>query len=169
MNEAGPVDAPVGAQPDGTGADGHPRSGPSRLCIVEVESVVADLPGQRAVVVLRERDERVDRQVAFAIGLADASALAYAVRRARPPRPVVHDLAARVVQAFDVEVVAVRLVGRRGQTYFAEVDVRGPAGIETFPCRPSDGLGLAIRQPVPAPILVDERLFAADGDVASTP
>lgn len=166
MSTAGPVDAPP-AGPDGTGTGSQLPSGPSPLCIVEIASVDADLPRQRAVVVLRERDERADRQLAFAIGLVDASALAYAVHGARPPRPGVHDLASRVVQAFDLEVVAVRLVGRQGQTYFAEVDVRGPSGTETFPCRPSDGLGLAIRQPVPAPMLVDERLFAVDGDVAS--
>jgi bifunctional DNase/RNase len=33
-------------------------------------------------------------------------------------------------------------------------------------CRPSDGLVLALRMPVPAPILVDERLLEGSGDVA---
>jgi len=33
-------------------------------------------------------------------------------------------------------------------------------------CRPSDGLVLAMRMPVPAPILADERLLQTLGDVA---
>jgi bifunctional DNase/RNase len=32
-------------------------------------------------------------------------------------------------------------------------------------CRPSDGIVLALRMPVPAPILVDERLLDEVGDV----
>jgi bifunctional DNase/RNase len=36
-------------------------------------------------------------------------------------------------------------------------------------CRPSDGLVLALRMPVPAPVLVDERLLEDGGDVAPLP
>ncbi len=182
MSEVGPADASKGVHPDGAeadeprfeevpGADADPRRGPVSLRIVEVASVFADLPGQRGVVVLQERDESASRQLAFAVGLADASALAHAVAQAPPPRPFVHDLVARVTRAFDLEITYVRIVGHRGQTYHAELDVRGSSGVETFPCRPSDGLGLALRQPVPAPILVDERLFADgdDDDVACSP
>jgi bifunctional DNase/RNase len=44
-----------------------------------------------------------------------------------------------------------------------------PAGRELVDCRPSDGLVLALRMPVPAPILVDERLLEEGGDVAPVP
>lgn len=176
MNEVGAADAPAGDQPDDVvadepgvgdcGAEDDPLRDPVALRIVEVESVFADLPGQRGVVVLQERDESAGRRLVFAIGLADASALAHVVAGVPPPRPFVHDLVARVSRVFDLEITSVRIVGRRGQTYYAELDVRGSSGAETFPCRPSDGLGLALRQAVPAPILVDERLFDGEGDVA---
>ncbi len=39
------------------------------------------------------------------------------------------------------------------------------SGRERVDCRPSDGLVLALRMPVPAPILVDERLLEVFGDV----
>jgi len=188
VSGAGSGDVPVGTHADGAGVEGagvegagvedpgvedpgveDPGRDPASLRIVEVESVFADLPGQRGVVVLQERDESAGRRLAFAIGLADASALAHAVAQVPSPRPFVHDLVARVTRAFDLEITAVRIVGRRGQTYFAQLDVRGSSGAETFPCRPSDGLGLALRQPIPAPVLVDERLFAVDDDVACSP
>ena len=40
-----------------------------------------------------------------------------------------------------------------------------PGGRERVDCRPSDGIVLALRMPVPAPILVDERLLEEAGDV----
>jgi bifunctional DNase/RNase len=40
-----------------------------------------------------------------------------------------------------------------------------PGGRECVDCRPSDGLVLALRMPVPAPILADERLLETLGDV----
>ena len=40
-----------------------------------------------------------------------------------------------------------------------------PAGREQVDCRPSDGIVLALRMPVPAPILVDERLLEHAGDI----
>ena len=40
-----------------------------------------------------------------------------------------------------------------------------PSGREQLDCRPSDGIILALRMPVPAPILVDVRLLEQVGDV----
>jgi len=47
----------------------------------------------------------------------------------------------------------------------AELDIMAPTGRERIVCRPSDGLVLALRMPVTAPILVDERLLEQAGDV----
>ena len=41
----------------------------------------------------------------------------------------------------------------------AELDLMTRQGREVLECRPSDGLILAVRQGVRAPILLDERLF----------
>jgi bifunctional DNase/RNase len=65
-----------------------------------------------------------------------------------------------------IDVIAVRLIGREQGNYLAELDLMAPNGRERISCRPSDGLVLALRMPVPAPILVDERLFGGSEDVA---
>ncbi len=132
--------------------------------MVVVASVTLDLPGQHPTVVLREI-EAPRRQLAFHVSLADGTALAHAHRRVATPRPLTHELVADVLAGFDVDVVAVRLVGRVGQLHFAELDLRGRNARRVFSCRPSDGLALALRQPVPVPLLVDARLFEVDGDV----
>ena len=71
-----------------------------------------------------------------------------------------------VLQAFEIDVVAVRLVGRTGAVYFAELDLRGRSGRSVLSCRPSDALTVALQQPVSVPLLIDARLLEADGDVA---
>jgi bifunctional DNase/RNase len=88
------------------------------------------------------------------------------MRRIPTPRPLTHELLSQVLQGFDIDVVAVRLVGRQGSVYFAELDLRGRTGRTVFSCRPSDALTVALLQPVSVPILIDGRLFEAAGDVA---
>ncbi len=92
--------------------------------------------------------------------------LSHAIRRIPTPRPLTHELLSEVLSGFDIDVVAVRLVGRRGAVYFAELDLRGPTGRSVHSCRPSDALAVALVQPVPVPILVDVRLLEEAGDVS---
>jgi uncharacterized protein len=129
-----------------------------------VSSVTVDLPNQHPTVLLREQ-ESPGRHLSFSIGLPDAIALSHALRRIPTPRPLTHELLATALQRFDVDVVAVRLVGRQGPVYFAELDLRGTSARSVLSCRPSDALVVALLQPVPVPILVDDRLFATEGDV----
>ena len=129
-----------------------------------IAAVNVDLPNQHPTVVLRE-SESPRRQLSFSIGLQDAVVLTHAMRRIPTPRPLTHELMSQVLQGFDIDVVAVRLVGRQGSIYFAELDLRGRTGRSVFSCRPSDGLTIALLQPVSVPILIDRRLFEVDGDV----
>ncbi len=70
-----------------------------------------------------------------------------------------------MLQRARIDVIALRLVGREEGVYLAELDLMTPSGRERVDCRPSDGLVLALRMPVPAPVLVDERLLDSSGDV----
>jgi hypothetical protein len=105
------------------------------------------------------------RSLVFPVGLTEGTALALAQRRMESPRPLTHELFMQVLQRARIDVVAVRLIGRDQGNYLAELDVMAPHGRERIACRPSDGLVLALRMPVPAPILVDERLLEEAGDV----
>jgi uncharacterized protein len=148
---------PVG--PARTGA------GPVDFRMALVSSITLDLPDQHPSVVLREIDTP-RRQLTFSIAMPDAVALSHAQRRIPTPRPLTHELLSDVLQRFDIDVVAVRFVGRSGSLYFAELDLRGRSGRSVLSCRPSDALTVALHQPVQVPILVDARLLAGDGDVA---
>ena len=139
-----------------------PVSGDYRMALVS--SVTVDLPSQHPTVVLRE-SESPRRQLSFSIAFPDAVVLSHALRRIQTPRPLTHELMTGILQSFDIDVVAVRLVGRAGAVYFAELDLRGRTGRSVHSCRPSDALTIALQQPVPVPILIDRRLFEQVGDV----
>ncbi len=129
-----------------------------------VSAITMDLPSQHPTVLLRET-ESPRRQLSFSIGLPDAVALSHALRRIPTPRPLTNELLSDVLRGFDIDVVAVRLVGRQGSVYFAELDLRGRDTRSVLSSRPSDALCVALLQPVPVPILIDRRLLEQAGDV----
>ncbi len=132
--------------------------------VMVFEDVSLDLPTQYPVVTLIENEPPL-RSLVFPVGLAEGTALALALRRMESPRPTTHELFMEVMQRGRIDVIALRLNGRENGNYLAELDVMTPLGRERISCRPSDGLVLALRMPVSAPILVDERLFEEPGDV----
>ena len=102
-----------------------PVAGDFRMALVS--SVTVDLPNQHPSVVLRE-SESPRRQLTFSIAFHDAVVLSHALRRIPTPRPLTHELVSGIIQRFDIDVVAVRLVGRQGSIYFAELDLMGRNG-----------------------------------------
>jgi bifunctional DNase/RNase len=141
---------------------------PPAFRVMDVEDVSLDLPSQFPLVTLVESEPPL-RTLVFPVGLTEGTALALALRRMDSPRPMTHELFSQVLQRARLEVIAVRLTGRDQGNYVAELDIMAPTGRERIVCRPSDGLVLALRMPVTAPILVDERLLEQAGDVVPQP
>jgi len=156
------ADRPVGTVD--TPTPSAPGDGSADFRMAVVSSVTLDLPSQHPQVCLREL-ESPRRQLTFSVGMPDAVALAHAQRRIPTPRPLTHELMGDVLQRFDIDVVAVRIVGRLGAVHFAELDLRGRNGRSVHSCRPTDALILALHQPVQVPILIDARLLESAGDV----
>ena len=132
--------------------------------VTDVEDVSLDLPSQYPAVTLVD-SESPERALVFPVGLPEGVAMAQALRRMDGRRPMTHELFVQALQRAHIDVIAVRLVGREEGTLLAELDLMTPGGREVLDCRPSDGIVLALRMPVPCPILVDERLLEEAGDV----
>jgi hypothetical protein len=131
---------------------------------MDVEDVSMDLPSPYPSVTLVESEPPM-RSLVFPVGLPEGTAMAQALRRMDSRRPMTHELFMHVLQQARIDVIALRLVGREEGNLLAELDLMTPAGRVRADCRPSDGIVLALRMPVPAPILVDERLLDEAGDV----
>jgi bifunctional DNase/RNase len=145
-------------------ADEVPPQAPA-FRVMDVEDVALDLPAQYPAVTLVEA-EPPGRMLVFPVGLPEGTAMAQALRRMDSRRPMTHELFMHVLQRARIDVIAVRLVGREEGNLMAELDLMTASARERVDCRPSDGIVLALRMPVPAPILVDERLLEYAGDVA---
>ena len=129
------------------------------------------LPSDTPVVLLRESDGQ--RMLPIFIGLPEAKAIGLAMAGQDPPRPMTHDLLVTLLETFSVAVEQVVVTDLRERTFFAEVTLRGPAGIEVVSARPSDAIALAVRTGAPvfaAEEVVDEAGFvpppSEDGDDA---
>ena len=152
------------AVPDRGDGDAHAPA----FRVMDVEDVSMDLPSPYPAVTLVESEPPM-RALVFPVGLPEGTAMAQALRRMESRRPMTHELFTHVMQRARIDVVAVRLVGREEGNLLAEVDLMTPGGRERIDCRPSDGIVLALRMPVPAPILADERLLDQPGDVVRRP
>lgn len=164
VTPADPMEAALAVARGEVPATATTPSGPGEYRMAIVSSVTVDLPNQHPSVVLREI-ESPRRQLTFSVGLNDGIALAHALRRVPTPRPLTHELMSDILTGFDIDVVAVRMVGRQGTIYFAELDLRGRNSRSVHSCRPTDALIIALRQAVQVPILIDARLMEQVGDV----
>jgi len=127
-----------------------PTDGSPDFRMVLVSSITVDLPNQHPAVCLREM-ESPRRQLTFSVGMQDGAALSHAMRRIPTPRPLAHELMTGVLQQFDIDLVAVRIVGRVGSVHFAELDLRGTAGRSVHPGSPPTRSGTDPRRCPPPP------------------
>jgi bifunctional DNase/RNase len=107
------------------------------------------------VVILKEQDGK--RLLPIWIGTAEASSIAAHLQHQPPPRPNFHDLAMRVIQSVDAELLRVVVTELRNGTYYATLALRANGRVVEIDVRPSDAIAVAVR--LEAPILVRESLF----------
>jgi bifunctional DNase/RNase len=127
-------------------------------CLATVADVRLELPGVHPEVVLEEA-AAPGRRLRIPVGFAEGRAIAYAWRRLPTPRPLTHELLAELLDRHGVDVAALRITGRQGATYLAELETEGPRGRHSVSCRPSDGIALVLRRRMHTPLLVAEGLF----------
>jgi bifunctional DNase/RNase len=125
---------------------------------MDVTGIHFDLPDPSPVVYLTETDAPY-RPLALHLALPDATSIAYAWRKVDAPRPNGHDVTTSLLQNLRADVICVRIFDYAAGVYYAELDVMASTGRFTVTCRPSDGIALALRQSVPAPILVAKDLL----------
>jgi bifunctional DNase/RNase len=133
---------------------------------LELLGVRLELPSNTPVVLLREETgER--RNLPIYIGPEEAKAIAMVLEGVTTPRPMTHDLFRDVLQATGHQLVSVTITelrtgpGGKGGTFYAELELTGPAGTVRVSSRPSDAIALAVR--TGSPIRASEEVLAEAG------
>ena len=124
--------------------------------------VVLLLPATHPVVVLQEADPPY-RELRIPVGGAEGIAIGYAARGLATPRPLTHELLARILEEFGMTLDVVRITQVRGTAFTAEMVISGRLGARVIDCRPSDAIALALRHRLPVPIMASPIVLARAG------
>jgi bifunctional DNase/RNase len=130
----------------------------------EVVAVLVDPRTHVHTVVLQGKRDR--RQLAMAIGQAEATGIAVPLHGVTPPRPLTHDLFLTVFGRLKVSVTRVVITDLRDDVYYATLHLSGSSGELVLDSRPSDAIALAMR--AKAPVLIEDRVLDKGG-VEATP
>jgi bifunctional DNase/RNase len=131
---------------------------------VDITGIALEAHSGAPLVVLREQDEP-HRLLPIFIGAPEASAIAIAATGQKLPVPLVYDVMAALVKSLDGQVSAVEVNDLRDGTFFATINLTGPAGTRRVGSRPSDALALAVR--TGAPVFVSEGVLDVAGTLPS--
>ena len=125
----------------------------------EIEMFVAGLvldPSSNApIVVLKNTDG--DTCLPIWIGLAEATAIASALKKLELARPMTHDLLKNVIDELGGRVVKVVISQLQENTFIANIEVVVGNVVKTIDARPSDAIALAVR--TDAQIMVAEEVL----------
>ena len=108
-----------------------------------VVGLVLDSVSQAPVLVLR--NETNDINIPIWIGIAEATAIASAIKHVELGRPLTHDLMLTALDELNAKVVKVIITELRESTYFAELIIMQGEKVISLDCRPSDAIALALR------------------------
>ncbi len=124
--------------------------------LVDVMGVRVEMPTNKPIVLLRERDG--DLYVPIWIGAPEATAIAYAQQGVTPPRPLTHDLLVNLISDLGHTLEHVVVSRMEDSVFHAELVVDGDV---TISARSSDAIAIALRAGVS--IYVADEIFADVG------
>ncbi|NYJ74588.1 bifunctional nuclease family protein [Allobranchiibius huperziae] len=119
---------------------------------VDVMGVRVEMPTNKPIVLLRERDGEL--YVPIWIGAPEATAIAYAQQGVAPPRPLTHDLLVNVLSDLGHTLEHVVVTRMEDSIFYAELVVDGDT---TISARSSDAIAIALRAGVS--IYVADEIF----------
>ena len=127
--------------------------------LVRVSLVALDAKNVPVVILEEEAGDAdaadLDRQRRGALDRAE-------IEQQRPARPNSHDLAARLIDGLDAELLRVVVTELRDGTYYAILVLEAHGKRVEIDARPSDAIAIALR--AGAPIFVREQLFQDAGE-----
>lgn len=90
-------------------------------------------------------EENGVRRIPIIVGTAEAQSIAIALEQIVPPRPLTHDLFARLMQTLDIKLLEVFIYKFEEGVFFSELVVGGENKIFRIDSRTSDAIAIALR------------------------
>ena len=129
---------------------------------VDLASMAVDSRGQPVVILKPKFPQQAPTKVLpIWIGAQEASAIMLAVEGATTSRPMSYDLMVRLLDVLGATVLQVAVTKLEEGTFFAEIPLEPPSGIQVVDARPSDSIALAMR--TEAPIYIAEEVLREAG------
>lgn len=117
---------------------------------MSIAGLVMDPASNSPIVILK--DESGEIALPIWIGLAEATAIASAIKKVPFVRPMTHDLLCNVIEGLGGDVVRIVISDLRESTFIANIEVRVGEALHIIDSRPSDALAISVR--IHAPIFV---------------
>jgi len=125
------------------------------LLRVDVHDLIIDPVSKKPVVVLS--DDAEHRAIYIWIGDAEARAIYAEIKGITNPRPLTHDLLAKVVQSVDGKIQRIVITHIEENIYFAKLVIKKGDSLVDIDARPSDSIVMALK--FEAPIFVSRDLY----------
>ena len=140
---------PPGGRPHHGGQEAQPAGrGPGAIMVeMYVEGLSLDPRTRKPIVILRQNDGK--GLLPLWIGAMEAMTISLVLNGEELPRPLTHDLLLMVTRALKGRLTGVDIVDYRDDIYYAVLLLRGPEGLISVDCRPSDAIALALLASVP--------------------
>ena len=127
------------------------------LVQMELSRIVISEINNQQVIYLREVEGA--REFYIVIGIFEATSIDRRVKGIAVPRPLTHDLAVRICDAFGGEMQDIVIARIEEQTYFAQIRIRKGEKLIEIDARPSDAIAIAMIPNPPLPIFVAEEVL----------
>jgi len=128
---------------------------PTGLIEVRVRGVTVDPQAGSPVVLLETLPG--ERVMPIWVGVFEARAIAMAMEKVVPPRPMTHDLIKNLLEGMQAQVTNIVITDLKEHTFYARIAVSTSGRNLQIDARPSDAIALALR--VKAPIYVAQTVF----------
>ncbi len=122
---------------------------------VELSRIIITETSPQQVIYLREKGG--ERSFPIVIGVHEALAIDRRLKGISTPRPLTHDLLARVIDALGGQLERIVINDLRDSTFIAKLVIHRNGGAVEVDCRPSDAIALG--SAFNTPIFVAEHVF----------
>jgi len=117
----------------------------NKLVEMSLEGVRIELPSQRPIILLKEREGCI--YLPIWVGTFEASAIALELSNIKTPRPMTHDLIINILKNLNIKVDTIEVNDIRDNTFYAVLNLKSlNRKVVRVDSRPSDAIAIAVRE-----------------------